>query len=133
MEVMGVTDRNVYVFDAFDAIANYGGITEFLKTSEAAVRHNFDKYGVMDDRVFFQKGLFKDTLPKFKQQHPDLQLAVLRVDGNFYGECCMHVGTMLLQGSAPSVQRCSVTSHIICGGCLLQHLAADVDHACLAA
>ena len=47
--------------------------------SEADVKHNFDKYQVLDDNVHFYKGLFKDTVSIFQGQ-----LAVLRIDSNFY-------------------------------------------------
>jgi O-methyltransferase len=70
--------------DAFEAIPGYGASAGFLQTSQATVEHNFVKYGLYDDRVKFFKGLFKDTVPGFRQQHQDSKLAILRVDGNFY-------------------------------------------------
>jgi O-methyltransferase len=71
--------------DAFEAIPGYGAaIASYLETSLATVEHNFAKYGLYDDRVKFFKGLFKDTVPAFRQQHNESKIAVLRIDGNFY-------------------------------------------------
>jgi O-methyltransferase len=44
------------------------------------VRGNFQKYGLLDDRVHFLKGWFSDTLPTA----PIEQLAVMRLDGDLY-------------------------------------------------
>jgi Macrocin-O-methyltransferase (TylF) len=44
------------------------------------VKANFAKYGLLDDRVVFLKGWFKDTLPSA----PIERLAVLRLDGDMY-------------------------------------------------
>ena len=44
------------------------------------VQANFKKYNLLDDQVFFLKGLFKDTLPTA----PLDQLALLRLDGDLY-------------------------------------------------
>jgi O-methyltransferase len=77
-------NRRVYVFDAFDSLRNYGISAKYLSTSEATVRHNFNKYGVLDDRVVFIKGLFKTSVPDFRRSHSQTKIAVLRLDGNFY-------------------------------------------------
>lgn len=44
------------------------------------VQENFRRYGLLDDRVRFLKGWFKDTLP----QAPVGPLALLRLDGDLY-------------------------------------------------
>lgn len=44
------------------------------------VRHNFERYGLLDDQVRFLVGWFKDTLPTA----PIEQLAVVRLDGDMY-------------------------------------------------
>ena len=44
------------------------------------VRANFERYGLLDDRVRFLEGWFADTLPAA----PIEQLAVLRLDGDLY-------------------------------------------------
>ena len=45
------------------------------------VQANFARYGLLDERVRFLPGWFKDTLPAA----PIEQLAVLRLDGDMYG------------------------------------------------
>jgi len=45
-----------------------------------AVKANFARYGLLDDRVEFLPGWFKDTLPSA----PIERLAVLRLDGDLY-------------------------------------------------
>ena len=44
------------------------------------VRENFRRYGLLDDRVRFLEGWFKDTLPAA----PISRLAILRIDGDLY-------------------------------------------------
>jgi hypothetical protein len=44
------------------------------------VRANFERYGLLDDRVRFLEGWFRDTLPGA----PVEQLALLRLDGDLY-------------------------------------------------
>jgi O-methyltransferase len=51
-----------------------------LGVSEAEVRANFQRYGLLDDRVRFLPGWFKDTLP----DAPIDRIAVLRLDGDLY-------------------------------------------------
>ena len=45
------------------------------------MKENFERYGLLDDRVHFLKGWFKDTLPLA----PIEKLAILRVDADMYG------------------------------------------------
>jgi O-methyltransferase len=54
---------------------------EELAVGVEAVKRNFARYGLLDDRVRFLKGWFADTLPTA----PITQLAVLRLDGDLYG------------------------------------------------
>jgi O-methyltransferase len=51
-----------------------------LGVSEAEVRANFERYGLLDDRVRFLPGWFKDTL----HDAPIDRIAVLRLDGDLY-------------------------------------------------
>jgi hypothetical protein len=51
-----------------------------LAISRATVEQNFRTYGLLDDRVHFLEGWFKDTLP----QAPIDRIAVLRLDGDLY-------------------------------------------------
>lgn len=74
--------RDLYVFDAFEVIPNYASHSEFLANSMKDVQSNFDLFGVNGGNVHFVKGLFKDSIPAFKDNKDPV--AVLRVDGNFY-------------------------------------------------
>lgn len=51
-----------------------------LAVSEEDVRENFRRYGMLDDRVKFLKGWFKDTLPTA----PIDKLSMIRLDGDMY-------------------------------------------------
>jgi O-methyltransferase len=51
-----------------------------LAVPEKDVRANFERYGLLDDRVRFLPGWFKDTLT----DAPIQQIAVLRLDGDLY-------------------------------------------------
>jgi len=51
-----------------------------LAISREQVRSNFDAYGLLDERVIFIEGLFRDTLPELR----DERFAVLRLDGDMY-------------------------------------------------
>ena len=85
--------RNVWLADSFQGVprsdpANYKadkGIRAdlaagILGVSEAEVRANFERYGLLDDRVRFLPGWFKDTL----HDAPIERIAVLRLDGDLY-------------------------------------------------
>lgn len=52
----------------------------YLMVSADAVRENFRRFGLMDDRVRFLEGWFHETLPSA----PVEQLALLRLDGDLY-------------------------------------------------
>jgi O-methyltransferase len=51
-----------------------------LAVSLDQVKANFSRYGLLDERVRFLKGWFKDTLPRA----PIERLAILRLDGDMY-------------------------------------------------
>jgi O-methyltransferase len=51
-----------------------------LSVGVQAVQANFERYGLLDDRVRFLEGWFRDTLPTA----PIEQLAILRLDGDLY-------------------------------------------------
>jgi O-methyltransferase len=88
----GDTTRNVWVADSFqglpkpnsvqfpadagDALHKRGG----LSVGADQVRHNFERYGLLDDRVKFLVGWFKDTLAGA----PIQALSVMRLDGDMY-------------------------------------------------
>jgi O-methyltransferase len=88
----GDTTRRVWVADSFqglpkpapeafphDAGLDYTGRAE-LSAGEQQVRANFARYGLLDDRVQFLAGWFKDTLPSA----PIEKLSVMRLDGDLY-------------------------------------------------
>jgi len=92
LAVHGDPDRRVFVADSFqglpppdaekypeDAGSKFHTWTA-LAISRAEVERNFDRYGLLDDRVVFLEGWFKDTLPTA----PIEQLAVIRLDGDLY-------------------------------------------------
>lgn len=85
--------RRVWLADSFAGLpapdtANYKAdkglrfdrFAPVLAVSEAQVRANFERYGLLDDQVRFLPGWFKDTL----QDAPIDRIAVLRLDGDLY-------------------------------------------------
>ena len=93
LDAHGADDRNVWVADSFqgvpppdpeaypaDAGDEHWTASEYLAVSVEQVRANFERYGLLDDRVRFLEGWFKDTLP----DAPIEQLAVMRLDGDLY-------------------------------------------------
>jgi hypothetical protein len=81
-------NRRVFAADSFEgfptqteADANFtiGGIPDFAVSLDE-VKAYFARYGLLDDKVVFLKGLFKDTLPSA----PIESIAVLRLDGDLY-------------------------------------------------
>jgi Macrocin-O-methyltransferase (TylF) len=65
--------------DAADAADVHHSFGE-LSVSVSEVQDNFRRYGLLDDRVRFLEGWFKNTLPAA----PIERLAVLRLDGDMY-------------------------------------------------
>jgi O-methyltransferase len=92
MAAYAVSDRRVWLADSFeglpppspdlypaDADEKFHEFKE-LSVSMEQVKENFRKYSLLDDKVHFLKGWFKDTLPGA----PIEQLALLRLDGDLY-------------------------------------------------
>lgn len=92
LEGVGAGGRDVWVCDSFEGLPPpdperypadrdlaFHGYRE-LAVSLDEVRANFARYGLLDERVRFVKGWFKDTLPGL----PVSALAVLRLDGDLY-------------------------------------------------
>jgi O-methyltransferase len=92
LEAYGDDARRVFVADSFaglpppdpenfpaDAGDQHHTHTQ-LQVSRADVEDNFRRFGLLDERVIFLEGWFKDTLPTA----PVAQLAVLRLDGDMY-------------------------------------------------
>lgn len=88
----GDAERRVFVADSFCGLpppdpaqypADEGDTHNTyaqLAVSRAEVEENFRRYGLLDERVVFLEGWFKDTLPAA----PIERLAVLRLDGDMY-------------------------------------------------
>ena len=94
---LGVDDRIVWVADSFEGLPepdaekfpleaeahqSYGlnAVYNNLAVGLEEVQANFKAYRVLDDKVKFLKGWFKDTLPSA----PIRSLAILRLDGDYY-------------------------------------------------
>jgi O-methyltransferase len=89
---LGDPARTVWVADSFEGLPAPDGdnfaqdatmdLSEMpeLAVSLEEVQSNFARYGMLDDRVRFLKGWFKDTLGTAPIEH----LAVLRLDGDYY-------------------------------------------------
>jgi hypothetical protein len=97
LEARGAGDRSVWVADSFEGLPKpdaelfpaeakaHAGATMtkvfgHFAASLEDVQRNFAAYGLLDDRVRFLKGWFKDTLPTA----PIERLAVMRLDGDYY-------------------------------------------------
>jgi O-methyltransferase len=89
----GDEERCVWLADSFEGVPppdpeNYSAdkvlrldlAADVLAISESAVKSNFKRYGLLDKRVHFLPGWFKDTLPGA----PIDRIAVLRLDGDLY-------------------------------------------------
>jgi O-methyltransferase len=92
LRVLKDTARRVWAADSFRGLpppdaarypADWGDTYHTyraLAVSGGTVRANFERYGLLDERVRFLEGWFKDTLPGA----PIDKVAVLRLDGDMY-------------------------------------------------
>ena len=92
LEAYGDDTRHVFVADSFAGLpppdpenfpADAGDqhhTHSQLEVSRVDVEDNFRRFGLLDERVVFLEGWFKDTLP----DAPINRLAVLRLDGDMY-------------------------------------------------
>jgi O-methyltransferase len=92
LKAYGDNSRLVWVADSFEGLPKPDGRyvqdngdrhwkkSDVLGVSLDQVKANFSRYGLLDERVHFLKGWFKDTLPKA----PIERLSILRVDGDMY-------------------------------------------------
>lgn len=91
---LGDEERGVWLADSFeglpkadvenyplDAGADILSAYDFLAVSEDQVRGAMERYGVLDDRVHFLRGWFRDTLPPLLGNH---RWSLLRLDGDHY-------------------------------------------------
>jgi O-methyltransferase len=93
LKAFGDPDRVVWVADSFHGLPkpdrrypqdhsdSLWTHSDVLGVSVDEVKNNFTRYGLLDDRVRFLKGWFRDTLPNA----PIERIAVLRLDGDMYG------------------------------------------------
>jgi hypothetical protein len=86
-----IKDRKVWVADSFEGLPEpHLDTDEGLDMTKEAlpdvavgldlVKANFERFGLLDERVEFLRGWFKDTLPTA----PVERLALLRLDGDLY-------------------------------------------------
>ena len=93
LSAYGDEERCVWLADSFEGVPvpdpeNYPADKDLrlhlsshtLAIPESVVRNNFKHYGLLDDRVRFLPGWFKDTLP----YAPIDRIALLRLDGDLY-------------------------------------------------
>lgn len=97
LKAYGVADKNVWVADSFEGLpepdpeaypieskAHTGSVMKKVYNHFAVgiedVQANFQAYGLLDERVKFLQGWFKDTLP----DAPIKSLSVARLDGDYY-------------------------------------------------
>lgn len=93
LEAYGDRERRVFVADSFeglpepeanaypiDAGSVFHKFNSVFAVSDADVRRNFARYGLLDEQIVFLKGWFKDTLAT----DAITRLAVLRLDGDMY-------------------------------------------------
>jgi O-methyltransferase len=91
LEAYGDADRVVWVADSFAGLPppdraafpeDAKGLLEegMMAVPQAEVEANFRRYGLLDERVRFLPGYFRDTLPSA----PVERLAILRMDGDMY-------------------------------------------------
>ena len=75
-EGLPAPDESQYPADAGDRNHELGG----LAVGAHVVRHNFERFSLLDERVQFLVGWFKDTLPTA----PIEALSMMRLDGDMY-------------------------------------------------
>jgi hypothetical protein len=91
LKAYGDTARTVWVADSFQGLpdpnrARYPAETDprlargHFSAGLQQVQDNFRRYGLLDDRVQFLVGWFRDTLPVAPVEH----IALMRLDGDLY-------------------------------------------------
>ena len=91
LEALADTTRRVWCADSFEGLPSPSHPKDrayphdLSKVAELAVsldtvKANFARYDLLDDRVVFLKGWFKDTLPTAAVDH----ISLLRLDGDYY-------------------------------------------------
>ncbi|KAI7846341.1 hypothetical protein COHA_000178 [Chlorella ohadii] len=84
-------ERDVHLVDSFQGLPpnttaedhQDWSRVDFLRVPESAVRSNFERFGLLDERVHFHKGFFRYALPAWRAVNKS-PIAVLRMDGDMY-------------------------------------------------
>jgi O-methyltransferase len=89
LDVLNDQNRKIFAADSYEGCPpptkqedmkdNYYKV-KLLDVGLEIVKNNFSRYDLLDDRVVFLKGWFKDTLPN----GPFNKLSLIRVDGDMY-------------------------------------------------
>lgn len=123
----GDTARTIWLADSFKGlpkpnVADYpvdeGDVHwthSILAVPLEEVQENFRRYGLLDERVRFLQGWFKDTLPAA----PIERLAILRLDGDMYESTIQVLDTMY--------QKVTVGGYVIVDDYKLGRCRAAVD------
>lgn len=83
------SNKELYVCDSFEGLPkpsleeDAGDIhhtLKFLAVSRDEVVENFARYGLLDNKIHFVKGWFKDTMPQLKEN----RFSLIRADGDMY-------------------------------------------------
>lgn len=92
LDCLDVTDKKIWVADSFEGLPKPNvekypmdrGDNHFefgeLAVSLESVMNNFEKYGLLDERVVFLKGWFNTTFPTINTEH----ISLLRLDCDMY-------------------------------------------------
>jgi O-methyltransferase len=143
LKARDVTDRLVWLADSFQGLPpadldeyphespdDFSTFPE-LAVSIEEVRHNFERYGLLDDQVRFLPGWFRDTLPG-----PVGPLAVLRLDGDLYAstiECLdalyprLSPGGFCIIDDYGNVPACAEAVHDYRARCGIDEPIDDID------
>lgn len=102
LKVRGDVERLVWLADSFEGLPRpdphrYPADVDDphhrftgLQVGVEQVKHNFRRYGLLDERVRFLVGWFEDTLPSA----PIERLAVLRLDGDMYASTMQAISAL---------------------------------------
>lgn len=145
LAVLGDMERQVWVADSFaglpapdpahfpaDAGAPFHRV-QFLSVSLDQVKANFARFNMLDDRVRFLPGWFKDTLPTA----PIERLAILRLDGDLYESTInaldalydkVSPGGFVIVDDYNAVQSCKQAIHDFRGRRGITAMLEPIDH-----
>lgn len=109
LEAYGDRDRRVWLADSFEGLpppspAEYPAdegdphatLKPYLGVSLETVKQNFELFEMLDERVHFLTGWFRDTLPAA----PVERIAVLRLDGDMYESTIVALSSLYPRVSA---------------------------------